>query len=443
MKWSHVFTICILFWSLTLFAEEKNALTDYAFAQKCYHSLDKTTAKGWDRCVHQFEAIVKDYPKSQEAPKALFSVGRLSEEKYNVTHNEGDLQNAFKSYNEFLKRYSSHPMSDDALYRIGVLRHEKQRDKVKAEKAFHAVLERFPNGDMAVPAQDYLGKLEGTGGGGDKGLVTSDQETVNNPVITVKPPIEEITDLEEDLPPPTKKLKPDSQNEFQINTVVIDPGHGGDDPGAIGPKGTKEAVVALQIARKVAFKLKNELGLTTYLTRTRNETLPLEDRDTLANKKKADLFISIHANANDSPKVSGVQTYYLNNATNQAAKRLAARENRASKKQLNVSDTILSTMLQNANTEESRDLARAVQKSLLFHLQKKYPPVKNLKVDSALFYVLVGAKCPGILVETSFITNPKEEKRLKDSEYQWTLAEAITKGVKQYVNSRQKVASSL
>ena len=440
MKLTLGFIIAIfLFATHPLFASDP--ITDYAFAQKCYHTLDKTVSRGWDKCIKQFEQIVTTYPKSDQAGKALFSIGRLSQEKCNITHDEEDLQKAFKALNEFVKTYPQDLMADDALYRIGSLRYEKQGDKVKVEKAMKAILDRYPNGDMAKPAQEYLDKINGI----QTEIIPTSQIEKKGSVISASPDEEDAASIPEKVEtPPTVSIKtPVSEMDFHIKTVAIDPGHGGEDPGAEGPNGTKEADIALQISRKVAFKLKNDLNLRPFLTRTKNKTLTLDERNLIANKKKADLFISIHANANDSPKPAGVQVFFLNNATNQASKRLAARENKESKKPKNVSEKILSTMLQNANTEDSRDLAKLVQKSLVAHLAKKYPAVKDLKVDSALFYVLVGAKSPSILVETSFITNPKEEKRLKDSQYQWEIAQGITNGIKKYIETRHKVATSL
>lgn len=417
-------------------ATPPNPVTEYAFAQKCYHSLDKTADHGWEKCIHKFKTIVDDFPKSELAPNALFSIGRLYQEKFDTSHDAQDLQKAFETYNVFLKAHPKEPLSDDALYRIGTMRLEKQHDKAKATKAFAALLERYPESDMALLAQKYLQKLEGT--------LSS---PVTEPVISIEPAADEesptLPRLPAKLPRLEEKGTSPAQENFSIKTVVIDAGHGGDDPGAIGPHGTKEAVVALQIARKLSFKLKNDLGLKTHLTRTRNKTLTLEERNQKANRIGADLFISIHANANDSSKVSGVQTFYLNNATNKAASRLATRENKSAGKKLDLSQQILSTMLQNANTDESRDLAREVHNAMVKHLRRSQNSVKDLKVDSALFYVLVGAKSPSILVETSFISNPKEEKRLKDSDFQWEVAEGIAQGVKNYLQSRQKMASSL
>jgi len=217
---------------------------------------------------------------------------------------------------------------------------------------------------------------------------------------------------------------------------VIDPGHGGDQKGAVGPGGTKEKDIALAISKKLANQIRKKTGAKVYLTRSGDKTLSLEARDRFAVRRGADLFISVHANAATNRSMSGIETYYLNNATDRAAQKLAARENRASRKKLSDVEHILSTMLQNIDTVESRKLAIKVQGSLMKRMRKRYPGVKNRKVRSALFYVLVGAKCPAILVETSFISNPREEKRLKNKNYQDHLSIAIADGVERYLRTR-------
>ena len=224
--------------------------------------------------------------------------------------------------------------------------------------------------------------------------------------------------------------------------IVIDPGHGGRDTGAIGPNGVEEKTVTLALAKKLAKDLEEKTGATVYLTRTTDKEVSLEKRNALANAKKADLFISIHVNANKNRKISGIETYYLNNASDEAAKRLAQRENKSAAKPQGEVDKILLTLFQNYNTEESRVFADDVHKTMVSKLSKRYKDLKDLKVKSALFYVLVGAKCPGILVETSFISNPVEEKRLANPSYQGHIADAIATGVERYISlNRDRVAS--
>lgn len=410
-----------------------NVVADYAFAQKCYHRLDKSSAAGWDRCIQQFEKLVLKYPKTSHAKKALFSVARLSQEKHQIAQEASDLAKALKIYNYFLRTYPKDSMADDVLYRIAKLRFEKEDDKIKAKRALETLLERYPNGDMAERALIYLERMRDS-----QAVITVQDIKEEEPKPKVKKPVISVSSP----PKPALKMEKGKRDKVLIRTIVIDPGHGGDDVGAKGRGGTKESVVDLQVARKVAFRLRKQLGIETYLTRTNNKMVSLDERNVFANQKEADLFISIHANGSSIREASGVQTFYLNNASDEAASRLAAQENKHSGKKMALSDKILTTMLQNANTEESRDLARSVQSSLVDRLRKDYTQVKNLKVGTALFYVLVGTKCPSILVEISFITNPKEEAHLKDSAYQWAIADGLSQGIKKYIEKRQKIATS-
>ncbi|HPQ81082.1 MAG TPA: N-acetylmuramoyl-L-alanine amidase [bacterium] len=225
--------------------------------------------------------------------------------------------------------------------------------------------------------------------------------------------------------------------------VVIDPGHGGADPGAVGPKGAREKDVTLALSKRLAAAIRSSVDAKVYLTRRDDRTLSLEDRNAFAVAKKADLFISIHANASTDRRSSGIETYYLNNATDEAAARLAKRENRGARKKISDVERILSIMLQNYDAAESRLLASDVQGSLAKNMRRRYSGVKNRSVRSALFYVLVGAKCPAILVETSFISNPVEEKRLLRRDYQSDIASSIAAGVREYLKANDKRLVSL
>jgi len=225
--------------------------------------------------------------------------------------------------------------------------------------------------------------------------------------------------------------------------VVIDPGHGGDDTGAIGPDGTEEKDVTLAVSKGLARELAKRPGIKVFLTRERDRSLTLEQRNDFAVKKKADLFISIHANASTKRSMRGIETYYLNNATDEAAAKLAKRENQAAGKKLSVVEHIMSTMLQNYDAAESAELAQDIQKGLVQRMASRYPRVRDRGVRSALFYVLVGAKCPSVLVEISFISNPLEERRLALKHYREHLAIGVAEGVARYVQLRDKRMVSL
>ncbi len=213
---------------------------------------------------------------------------------------------------------------------------------------------------------------------------------------------------------------------------MIDPGHGGQEKGAVGPTGVMEKDVVLKISKKLQAHLKNR-GYDALLTRSDDSTLSLEARNQKAVSKKADVFISVHANAAHNKKMRGIETYYLNVASDAAAEKLAKRENAAATKKLSDVEHILSTMMLTYDAAESKDLATEVQRRLIDKMSS-YSGVKNRSVRSALFYVLVGAKCPAILVETSFISNPTEEKRLSSEKYQIALATAIADGVDAYAS---------
>lgn len=223
--------------------------------------------------------------------------------------------------------------------------------------------------------------------------------------------------------------------------IVIDPGHGGEEDGAVGPHGVAEKSVVMSISKLLEERLRNDLGAKVWLTRKKDKTVSLKKRYKKARKKKADLFISVHANASQNPKHRGIETYYLNNATDEAAKKLAARENESWTGPKSDIDRVLATMLQNAITDESRELASDVQETLVANLKERYRDVRNRKARSALFYVLVGTECPSILVETSFITNPREEMRLADPTYQQLVASSIADGVKKFLERRPAQAS--
>ena len=235
------------------------------------------------------------------------------------------------------------------------------------------------------------------------------------------------------------KLKGDGLSLAQqlglcVKRVVIDAGHGGKDPGAIGPTGLKEKDVVLKISKKVASRLKKELGCQVILTRNGDRFLPLTQRTAIANAKKADLFVSIHANAAPSRRVSGVETYFLNFALDKEAMRVAARENATSTKRIGDLKNILNDIMKNTKVDESSRLASYVQREVVKNLRKKYSNVKSKGVKQAPFFVLIGARMPSVLVEVSFISNRKEEKRLKSDRYLDRVAEGIVNGIKSYIS---------
>jgi len=227
------------------------------------------------------------------------------------------------------------------------------------------------------------------------------------------------------------------KNKYKIKRVVIDPGHGGKDPGAVGPRGTREKDIVLRVSKKLGKLLKKD-GVEVIYTRDRDKFVPLNDRTEIANSKKADLFISIHTNASKKRKTRGMETYFLSWSNDREAIKVAARENKVSIKKMQKMQGGLSMILQdlarNSKREESKRLAYSVQSEMVNSLKRDYNKIQDLGVKYALFYVLVGAEMPSILVEISFISNRDEEKRLATNKYRDRIAKAIAKGIDKYIS---------
>ncbi len=256
------------------------------------------------------------------------------------------------------------------------------------------------------------------------------------PSLTAAPVKNAVVKRDEQGAGAEKKPKlPKKVNLSKIRRIVIDPGHGGHDPGAIGQNGTQEKDVVLAIGLKLRDLMKEELGVDIVMTRSTDVFIPLEERTAIANKVGADLFVSVHANAAVNRAVSGIETYYLNLAKTDKVARLAAKENGTSLEKVSVLQAILFDLMANYKLNDSAHLADEVQKSLHRKIKGSYADVKNHGVKQGPFYVLVGASMPSILVETAFVSNPQEEGRLKDAAYQEMTAEGILEGVRSYINS--------
>jgi len=220
-----------------------------------------------------------------------------------------------------------------------------------------------------------------------------------------------------------------------VETIVIDPGHGGRDPGAIGPSGITEKEITLDVAKRLKQLIEKRMACKVILTRYKDVFLPLEERTAIANTSEADLFISVHVNAHKRRTVSGVETFCLNFASSEDAKITAARENQTSLKKVSDLQVILTDLLLTSKLDESTDLARLIQDSLVSGLSSRFGRVNDLGVKEAPFYVLIGAQMPSILVEIGFVSNPSEEKRLRASAYRDQVAQHILNGVQQYIDT--------
>ncbi len=267
---------------------------------------------------------------------------------------------------------------------------------------------RWLNGDVLIPysASPYLEKLEGQGKSGG---------TLSAPVS---------------LP---------QALAHRIRRVVIDPGHGGRDYGAISPYGPREKEVVLDLARAVAGELESR-GLEVILTRHTDVFIPLQNRANIANKKKADLFISIHANASRSRKLNGFEVYYLSEATDDEALALERAENSSPGPQENFlikSGIGLKAIVWDLKESENRRQSVLAAEKIVAAVDRSVS-ISDKRIRSAGFYVLKWTECPAVLVETGYLTNREDQKRLRNPLYRKELASAIVRGLGDYITEYEQ-----
>ncbi len=216
--------------------------------------------------------------------------------------------------------------------------------------------------------------------------------------------------------------------------IVIDPGHGGHDPGTIGPRGLQEKDLVLDVALRLERLVRQELGTEVVLTRSTDVFIPLEERTAIANQKEGDLFVSIHANAARSPHARGFETYILSFARTPHAEAVAARENAISTATLKDLQGLVKAITLNSKIDESRDLAHSIQDGMVSGVREQHE-VPDRGVHSAPFYVLIGANMPAVLAELGFVSHPEDEKRLRGPQYREMLARSLRKGLRTYLEA--------
>ena len=225
-----------------------------------------------------------------------------------------------------------------------------------------------------------------------------------------------------------------------VSRIVIDPGHGGHDPGAQG-KGVTEAELVLDVALRLEKLLQKVPGVEVILTRRTDEFIQLPERTAIANREGADLFLSIHANASTNGLAHGIETYFLNFANNQSAAAVAARENAASTQAMGGLPDFVKAIALNNKLDESRDFALHVQRAMVERQKTANKTLKDLGVKQAPFVVLIGANMPSVLAETGFVTNAQEAKLLKGNAYRQRIAESLFNAIRKYQTSLKNVAT--
>ncbi|MBU4408636.1 MAG: N-acetylmuramoyl-L-alanine amidase [Proteobacteria bacterium] len=224
-----------------------------------------------------------------------------------------------------------------------------------------------------------------------------------------------------------------------VHRIVIDPGHGGKDPGTINRRlDLQEKNITLDIGKRLNAILNEHAEFEIILTRCRDEYVPLEERAAIANFNQGDIFVSIHTNSAPRQTARGVESYYLNITADPRAMEVAAQENAMSSKSMADMRTILNQILQNSKISESRILAQSIQRGMVANLKQKYDAVDDLGVKKAPFYVLLGAQMPSALIEVSFLSNLNEAKRLASPSYRQAVAAGLYLGIINFIQSLGK-----
>jgi N-acetylmuramoyl-L-alanine amidase len=225
-----------------------------------------------------------------------------------------------------------------------------------------------------------------------------------------------------------------------VHRIVIDPGHGGKDPGTVNRQlGLNEKDITLDIGKRLNAILNEHKEFEIILTRPRDEYVPLEERAAIANSNQGDIFVSIHTNSAPRLTARGVESYYLNMTADPWAMEVAAQENAMSRKSMAEMRTILDQILQNSKISESRNLSQSIQASMIANLQRKFDTIADLGVKKAPFYVLLGAQMPSALIEVSFLSNRDEARRLGLPEYRQTVAAGLYLGIINFIQSLGKL----
>jgi N-acetylmuramoyl-L-alanine amidase len=294
-----------------------------------------------------------------------------------------------------------------------------------------------------IDGASYKGPLDYTVGGlvervrlGKRGkstrVVLDLTKAVYRKVFYLPEPFRLVIDVSTE--PPASAIPADAAatGPRPVRRVVLDPGHGGHDPGAVGPGGLQEKDVTLDVAHRAAPILARELGVTTLLTRDGDDFVPLDARTARGNAFGGDLFISIHCNASPDPAARGYMTFVLADGKDAFASSVAARENAASAAAAAELANVMSRVLDAGSVSRSVELAELLQRATGASFATSYADAQAGGVKRAGFYVLAGARMPAVLFETSFISNPMEESRLNTNDYRQKLADAIVNAVRAY-----------
>lgn len=371
--------------------------------------LEIANVSEWENVAAEFIQFADGSRGHERAPYALFEAAVLYEELYRKLGGKDRIFQSSLLLERIARDYPGHILVDDGLLKRGDFLLYEMRDSDGARRAYQEIVEAYPDTDMVEVAKARLRKIDGD----DSGVVPSATETAGERAAVSAVQI------------PGKRSP----------IIVIDPGHGGEDFGAMGVGGLLEKDVVLSVALELESLLKEKLGAVVKLTRSGDGFVPLLQRTTMANEFGADIFISLHTNASAKKDLSGLETYYLDNSDNQATKKLAERENASTRFEGQGSDLqyMLSDLIQGAKLEDSIALANTLHQAVLSEVKEHWDGKIDLGVKKAPFYVLVGAHMPCVLVELFFVDHAKDGALLADRSVRHELALGLFIGVSRFL----------
>ena len=391
----------------------------YAIASSWMWSIKVGDTEAPQQAIEAFQELIRTYPNSRYVPHARYWLGRC----YDYINKDYD---AITQYQIVENRYADSELLEPVQLELARL-YVRQGYPTRAETYYNNLINSSTNQEIVAAAAAELQTLKPQ----EKRTVLPPENRVQTPKQTETQAQTQSKPKVPALTPNPKGLDPESlTREFGLiaKTIVIDPGHGGKDPGALGSGIPHEKDIVLSISEKLREVL-TARGYTVLMTRDTNRFIPLRERTKFATQHKADLFLSIHANASENTQAKGIETYYLDiNSTDKASEQIAARENANSGYSIQELESLLKGLIQESKSEDSRRLAEHVQQRLVHVTGAADRGVKH-----ARFVVLIGANVPSIVIETGFISNPTEGWKLTTPAYQQKIVTAIADGVDKFL----------
>ena len=453
----------------------------------------------WEDCIQDFSALLAQHPKNRLEENSLLALGELYAGLHRYSKNDRDRQKSLEYYRQLISNYPNGSSARTAQRRMNTADPPTRPSSLATVKNIRywvypdytrLVLDLDRNMDyrqepfMADTMRIRLLRTR-LGPAAKKGVADLSEGLLRR--VTLKPaepdavlisinaknlamapkilplsnperlvidlfsrgPAGEATSSGAPVEPPEKTsgVPPVFAQAIpmDVRTIVLDPGHGGKDPGAIGRGGLTEKDIVLDIGLRLRSLIQDRMGKKVIMTRQDDTFIPLDDRTLNANSKKADLFVSIHVNSHPQRATRGIEIYHLGQSSDRRAMAVAARENNVSMKSLGSLDRTVKHILfdlgREYNLDQSQTLAHFTRRSFQTTLGNRYDyDVVDHGVKRAPFYVLLNSNMPSILAEVSFISNPAEEQLLRQGPYRQAIAESLFQGLRTYLSSLKPVS---